>query len=209
MKRKKGFTLIELLIVIAIFSLLILSIYSAFRTGLLSHEKIDSAASLYQKARLSLGLIEAELKNVFVYSKLDSGFIGNSDSMGFFSISDEYDKEGKVSNSIGYIRYKFYDNSLTRKLSEGIYALKAREALDEGGESFLSGVEELSLQFAAPPAVSVVLPDKLYEWQDLWPKENDSDQKKQLPVAIKIKLVLKQKDNNSVEFNKVIPIYVQ
>ena len=77
MKKRNGFTLIELMIVIAIFSLLILSIYSAFRTGLLSHEKIDAATNLYQKARLSLGLIETELRNGFVYTELDDGIHDN------------------------------------------------------------------------------------------------------------------------------------
>ncbi|MDD5465944.1 MAG: prepilin-type N-terminal cleavage/methylation domain-containing protein [Candidatus Omnitrophica bacterium] len=203
MNKKNGFTFIELMIVSVIFSLLILSIYSAFRTGLSSHEKIDAAANLYQKARLSLSLIEAEIKNVFVYAKLDSKFIGSSGSMEFFSILDAYDKEGKISSNIGHIRYEILDNSLTRKESEGILALKA--GLKEEGESFLSGVEELSLQFAAPSIVSA----RLYEWQDLWPKDGDVDQKKQLPVAVKIKLVLKQKDNSLVEFNKTIPLYAK
>jgi len=203
MNKKNGFTLIELMIVIAIFSLLILSIYSAFRTGLLSQEKIDAAANLYQKARLSLSLIEAELKNAFVYAEPDSKFIGSSESMEFFSILDAYDKEGKISSNIGYIRYAILDNSLTRKASEGILALKVNP--EDEGESFLSEVEELSLQFAAPSTVST----KLYEWQDFWPKDGDVDQKKQLPIAVKIKLVLKQKDNSLVEFNKIIPLYAQ
>ncbi len=203
MNKKNGFTLIELLLVIAIFSLLMLGIYSAFRTGLLSHEKIDAATNLYQKARLSLSLIEADLKNVFIYAKLDSRFIGSSGSMGFFSILDAYDKEGKISSNIGYISYKVLNNSLTRKASEGLLALKAGP--EDEGETFLSGVEELSLQFAAPSMVSV----KLYEWQDFWPKDGDVEQKKQLPVAVKIKLVLKQKDNSLVEFNKIIPFYAE
>lgn len=203
MRKKNGFTLVELMIVISIFSLLILSIYSAFRTGLLSHEKIDAAANLYQKARLSLSLIEAELKNAFVYAKTDSKFIGSSESMEFFSILDLYDKEGKISSNIGYIRYEILDHSLTRKASEGILALKVGP--EEKGELFLSGIEELSLQFAAPSTVSA----KLYEWQDLWPKDGDADQKKQLPIAVKIKLVLKQKDSSLVEFNKTIPFYAK
>ncbi len=203
MNKKNGFTLIELLIVIAIFSLLILSIFSAFRTGLLSHEKVDAATNLYQKARLSLSLIEAELKNAFIYDKLDSRFIGNSESMEFFSILDNYDKTGKVNSNIGYIKYKLVDNSLKRKAVEGILALKVNPE-DEGG-SFLSGVEELSLQFAALSTA----PGKIYEWQDAWPKSGVLDQNKELPMALKIKLVLKQKDNSLVEFNKIIPFYAQ
>jgi len=203
MHKKNGFTLIELMLASAIFSFLILSIYSAFRTGLLSHEKIDAAVNLYQKARLSLSLIEAELKNAFVYAKPDSKFIGGCESMEFFSVLDAYDKEGKVFSNIGYIKYEILDHSLTRKVSEGLLALKAGQGPQEEGESFLSGVEELSLQFAAPSTI----PDKLYEWQDLWPKDGDADQKKQLPIAVKIKLVLKQRDNSLVEFNKIIPFY--
>ncbi|MCX5699846.1 MAG: prepilin-type N-terminal cleavage/methylation domain-containing protein [Candidatus Omnitrophica bacterium] len=203
MNKKNGFTLIELMLVSVIFSLLILSIFSAFRTGLLSHEKIDAAANLYQKARLSLSLIEAELKNAFVYAESDSKFMGSPESMDFFSILDVYDKEGKIFSNIGRIRYKILDHSLTRKVSQGILALKA--VVEEEGESFLSGVEKLSLQFAAPSTV----PDKLCEWQDLWPKEGVADQKKQLPIAVKIKLVLKQKDNSLVEFNKIMPFYAK
>jgi len=203
MKNKKGFTLIELLIVIAIFSLLILSIYSAFRTGLLSQEKIDTATNLYQKARLSLSLIEIELKNSFVYAKLDSRFIGTSESMEFFSIPDAYDKEGRIFSNIGYVRYEILDNFLIRKAFEGALALKPNP--EDKGKQFLSGVEDFSLQFAAASTA----PNRIYEWQDLWPKDGDLDQKKQLPIAVKIKLVLKQKDNSLVEFNKVIPLYAK
>lgn len=201
MKRKRSFTLVELLIVTGIFSLLIVSIYSAFRTGLASQRKIDAATDLYQKARLSLSLMETELRNVFVYSKSDSRFIGNSEAMEFFSILDKYDKEGQVSSGIGYIKYEILGNSLTRKAGQGMFALKA--ASEGENKLFLSEVEELSMQFAAPSTDLV----KSYEWQDLWPQHGDVNQKKQLPVAVKIKLVLKQKDNNSVEFNKIIPIY--
>ena len=203
MYKKNGFTLIELMIVSAILSLLMLSIYSAFRTGLLSQEKIDAAANLYQKARLSLSLIEAELKNAFVYVQADSRFVGSSASMEFFTILDAY--EGKLFSNIGHIRYEMVDHSLTRKASEGIGALKAGQGAQEEGESFLSAVEELSLQFAAPSVVSA----ELYEWQDFWPKGGDAGQKKQLPIAVKIKLVLKQKDNSLVEFNKIIPLYAK
>lgn len=203
MKKKSGFTLIELLIVIAIFSLLLLSIYSAFRTGLLSHEKVDAATSLYQKVRLSLSLIEAELKNAFIYDKIDSRFTGSSESMEFFSILDNYEKTGKVYTSIAYIKYKLVDNSLKRKVMEGMLALKVNP--EDEGESFLSGVEELSLQFAALSTV----PGKIYEWQDAWPKSGYPDQKKELPMALKIKLVLKQKDDSLVEFNKIIPFYAR
>lgn len=203
MKKKSGFTLIELLIVIAIFSLLLLSIYSAFRTGLLSHEKVDAATNLYQKARLSFSLIEAELKNAFIYGKDDSRFIGGSQSMEFFSLLDNYDKTGKVNTNIAYIKYKLVDNALKRKAAEGILALKVNP--EDECESFLSGVEEMSLQFAALSTV----PGKIYEWQDTWPKSGYPDQKKELPMALKIKLVLKQKDGSLVEFNKIIPFYAQ
>jgi type II secretory pathway component PulJ len=189
----------------AIFSLLLLSVYSAFRTGLLSHEKIDASTSLYQKARLSLSLIEAELKNTFVYAKTDSKFVGSSESMVFFSILDAYDKEGKIFPNIGYIRYKIFDNFLKRKAFKGMLALKVLQDSEDEDEFFLSDVKELTLQFAAPSVVT----DKLYEWQNSWPRDGDPDQKKQLPLAVKIKLVLKQNDSGLVEFNKIIPIYVQ
>jgi len=203
MRKRNGFTLIELMLVSVIFSLLILSLYSASRTGLLSQEKINAAANLYQKSRLSLSLMEAELKNAFVYAEVGSRFIGSPESMEFFSILEAYDKEGKISSNIGRVRYEILDHCLTRKASEGILALKA--VVEEEGESFLSEVEELSLQFAALSTV----PDKLYEWQDFWPKDEDIEQKKQLPIAVKIKLVLKQKDNSLVEFNKIIPFYAK
>jgi prepilin-type N-terminal cleavage/methylation domain-containing protein len=202
MKKKNGFTLIELLIVIAIFSLLIVTIFSAFRTGLLAYEKIDVSTSLYQRVRISFNLIEAELKNVFVYNKLDSGFIGGAGSIQFFTILDSYDKEGKVSSNIGYLRYEVVGNSLTRGSSEGMLASKTN--LKDENELFLSGIEEMSLQFAAPSTV----PGKIYEWQNLWPGD-DLSQKKQLPIAVKIKIVVRQNDNNLVEFNKIIPLYAQ
>lgn len=85
-RNKCGLTLIELLIALTIFSIIILSLYSAFYTGILSYRKIDSALQVYQTARVILERIETDLKNSFAYTRDDSKFKGDSHTLEFYTL---------------------------------------------------------------------------------------------------------------------------
>ncbi len=65
-KAPKGFTLMELLVSIAILSILSVSCYIAFDTGLKSWRKSESRVERYQNARAALDMMARELQAAFI-----------------------------------------------------------------------------------------------------------------------------------------------
>lgn len=205
MRREHGLTLVELLIAASIFSVIILTIYSAFHTGILSYRKIDSAFDVYQTARLILNRMELDLKNSFVFTKKDSKFQGNKTSINFFSPVDSF-SEGKSSLDLCHIKYELSNGILNRACYKGLDALKGNpESPIE--EELSSDVKELSFEYAYLTGDL----DEPYTWQEIWPSEDPNkqeEQKKTLPLAVKIKLSLieKNKLQNVVNFNKTVSL---
>lgn len=200
-----GFTLIELLIAASIFSIIILSLYSAFQTGILTYNKMDSAFGVYQTSRVALNRIELDLKNSFAHSKDDSKFRGSGQTLDFFSVIDAFEK-GTSYASVYRIKYELSGTALKRTCFQGIDALKESAAVFEGDE-LTSEAKEISFQYA----FATSNPDKPYDWQDSWPKADNPDQQKTIPLAVKIKLSLieknrQQKELGIVEFTKIVSL---
>ena len=193
--KKNAFTLIELLIAISIFSVVVLALYSAFNTGILSYRQIDSSLNTYEAARLALTKIESDLKNSFAYSSSDSMFKGTFNNLDFYSVSSDLLR----------IKYLIENNLLIREVYKNLYALEANPV---GQKQILTAdTKEISFEYAYP----VNSPDKPYDWQDIWPKQGDTSQQKTLPEAVKIKLTMNvrgrgAKKEISLEFNKLVSL---
>jgi type II secretory pathway component PulJ len=82
--------LIEFLIATAIFSIIIVSVYASFQTGILSYRGIDAAFQTYQTARVVLNRLESDIKNSFAYFPEDSQFKGNSCEIEFLGVIDKF-----------------------------------------------------------------------------------------------------------------------
>lgn len=205
LKYTRGWTLIELLIAALIFSIIILTIFSSFHTGILSYNKIGSAFNLYQTARTILNRMESELKNSIVYGKDDSKFNGSSQYLTFFTLLDSFNKrENKFFSDIYRVEYKSENTPVTRSCLKGLNVLKEyRDADADVSEELSSYIKELSFAYASPMAGGAENP---YEWQDIWPKIPDTNQQQQnsLPLAVKIKLSLIEKDKRKPEEEKII-----
>lgn len=199
-----GFTLIELLVAITIFSIIIMGIYSAFQTGILSYGKLDSNFEVYQGARVILNRMELDLRNVFSYQKDDSRFLGGLVDIEFFTTADAYSKGLSLPN-VYHVKYSLENQSLKRLSAGGDDALKV--GLDVEGKELSSSIKEFSLRYIALPSTGSQVP---YEEQENWPK--DDIQKKAIPIAVKIKLVVMEKDRRGAdtgrvtEFNKVVAL---
>lgn len=201
---KVGFTLIEVLIAASIFSIIVLGLYSAFRTGIAAYNKMDSAFAVYQSARVVLSRISLELRNSFSYSGNDSGFNGLAQNLEFTSVIDLFKKD-KFLSYICRVKYELENGVLKRTCRRGIDALSENPELE--GEELSADVKEILFQYAYATAN----PDAPYDWQDSWPQEGNSDQKKNLPLAVRIKLSLIERDRRQhetgvVEFVKVVPL---
>lgn len=200
MKKKHGLSLMELLIATSIFAIIILSIYSAFQTGILSYRKIDSAFEVYQTARIILSRMELDLKNSFAYLEGDSKFSGDRQILSFFTIIDSFENE-KLYSNICRLKYEVKDGILKRTCYRGLDALK--ENPDVEPEELTSEIKEVRFEYA----LTSTDPDKLCDWQEIWPPDNNK--KNTLPLAVKIKLVLIEKakpEEKAVEFNKTVSL---
>lgn len=213
---KGGFTLIELLISSAIFSVIVLSIYSAFQTGILSYNKLDSSFDLCQTARIACNKIERDLRNSFCYLKADSKFKGQSWQFDFFCRLDSINSQAEVYPEICRVIYELNGGVLKRTCYKGLDALeKDTSVLDIQADDLAGQVKEISFKYASAVKNNS---EKCYDWQEIWPKENDPyhpDQEKELPLAVRITIVLsetKLKPNQQpkdLEFIKIISLPVR
>jgi len=200
MTRRKSFTLIELLIAVTIITVILLSIYSAFTTGILSYKKIDAAFDVYQEARVIFNRLEIDLKNSFPYRKDTSLFKGTSQYLDFFTVLDIYDKDN-INTDVCLIRYQLEPGSLKR------IAFIGNNALDAGAipetEELSGNIKSIDFQYASDNKTG----KDAFTWQSIWPQ--GVTQEHQMPIAIKIKLGVidrKEKQESIIEFSKTIPI---
>lgn len=198
--KKSAFTLIELLIAASIFSVVLVSFYSLFHTGIISYNKTDASFEAYQRARIIFSRMEKDFSNCFIYSKADSRFKGSPDSAECLSVGDIY-SAGPVHPGIIKVIYKFDNSVLQRIVYNGLESLKTDGKFTT--EEIDSPVEKAVFEFAN----RTDSPENPYEWLDTWPK--DQDQIKELPSAIRITLSLAERKNinNIVQLTKIIPIY--
>jgi len=199
--KSRGFTLTEVLIAVAIFSLIGLTLYSAFQTGFTSYSRINNSLDVYQKARIVLSRMELDLKNAFAYSKDDSWFQGGENGLDFMSVVDSF-RDGKPLANICKVRYEFSGKKLNRSISSGIDALK--DGADKQITLALDNVTGFQLEYI----YATKDPNAPYAFVVIWPDKDD--QKPNLPAAVKIKLSLIEKALKSkekpgiVEFNKTV-----
>jgi len=197
---KKSFTLIELLIAVTIIALVVLSLYSAFSTGILAYKKMDSAFENFQEARIILNRLQADLKNSFAYSEESSFFKGTMSTLDFFNVSQIYDKD-KQYNDVCRIKYELDGSSLKRTAYCGLTALTEDENVKP--QDFSSNIKNIDFEYAYINEGE----EKSILWQNAWPQKDE--QAKQLPLAVRVKLLLisrEAKQQKLLEFTKIIAL---
>ncbi len=195
-----GFTLVELLIASGIISVVLLSLYSAFSTGIMSYHKFDSSAATCLNARLILNRVEADLRNSFIYKNDDSGFKGSEGALEFYSVIDAY-RNNELSPAVQLVKYEFKDGSLSR-------------ALGGTSEELSAEIKKIGYEFAYKLATPNPGDPEPYKWKNNWPDPDESPgsvEKTQLPVAVRITLSLPEKnakgaDAGAAEFKKIVSL---
>ena len=187
--RKKGFTLIELLIASAILSVVLVTVYSAFRTGIFGYRNIDEVIKDNNIARLILERINTDLRNSFCYSKEESFFSGSQNEIEFLCLSDVFLKD-KLVRDYSRISYKFQNNKIYRLCRSN------KESLNE---DFLAEPEEISSNIESLVFNYGYLNEttNLIEWKDIWQED-----KKNPPQLVRVKLTLEGK--RKPEFERTI-----
>ncbi|MBI5873947.1 MAG: prepilin-type N-terminal cleavage/methylation domain-containing protein [Candidatus Omnitrophica bacterium] len=206
----RGFTLVELLLAASISSVVMLGVYSVFRSGLFAYNKIDSASAVYQSSRMLLSKLETDLKNSFIYTRNDSFFKGGRNFIEFFTISDRLNQDGEASSFVCRGRYVFDGEVLKYSYPCGSDSLKTNET--QGPEELILGVKDISFKYA----YKIADKDSQYNWQESWPGEERDVQKSQLagrPAAVGVVLTLKEQidqkkdEESTVVFEKTIPLF--
>jgi prepilin-type N-terminal cleavage/methylation domain-containing protein len=187
MKEGEGFTLVELLVGLTIFSVVVISLYSAFSTGILARRKGGNASDSFQTARVALNDIGSELKKMVPYSGY--GLIGRPEELSFPVV--DFQTEGEL--RLSRITYSLKENSDLKAL------IKKREIL----------VGELSLAYELAPRVKELsfhyafldsLTDSL-QWKATWSCTDT------LPQALKTVLTLQTRGKDrAITFTKVVAL---
>ncbi len=186
----RSFTLVELLITLSIFSIVILSLYSAFHTGIFSYNRLDNSISLYQTARKVLNRIDLDLKNIFSYSNEDTGFVGGKDWLNFFTL---------IGSDFSSVSYERKETNLLRLCKKGIETLK--ENISMRPKVLAKNIKEIDFSYGFLTDEKNVL-----VWEDNWA---DTDiEKGNLPLAVKISLTLEEnsKKGRDIKFEKIISL---
>lgn len=198
-KHLKSFTLLELLIATVIFITVVMTVYSAFRTGLLSYRKVDTSVGMLESSRLVLNRITLDLKNVYIYSNTDSAFKGKAKALDFFSKTDYY-RQGSRNTNICRLKYNFDDSILKRSYKLGLDVLKSN--VDFITDNFPESIKDITFEFARGLSGDTL---KSYEWVPAWP--NDDQEKKQLPLAVKINIkVVSERKDDELEITRIVPL---
>jgi len=189
MKKNKGFTLIEVLIASSIFIIVMVSIYSAFHTGVFGFRNIENNIEAYQSARKILERLDADLRNSFVYSGEEAKFIGTQDTLTFLTLVDSYLLDS-ITQDYALVAYKLDGNKLMRLCRRNQDSLNDKSAT--AFEEMFQGVE-ISFLYGQK------VPNEPMKWKETWGIEDIPLEKQKMPAAVKVKLSFKDKITQDFE----------
>jgi len=184
-KINKAVTLIELLIASSIFAIVMVTIYSAFHTGLFGYRDIEENIDIYQTARIILERLNLDLRNSFAYSQDETKFSGNNHEISFLTLAENF-SEDKLILNYAFVSYKLEGKDLLRLFRRN------QEALNDSAEiepqELSSNVEDLIFSYGFIESGSEGI-----KWKDSW------EDKKAFPVAVKAKLIITGKKKEEFE----------
>jgi prepilin-type N-terminal cleavage/methylation domain-containing protein len=192
MKKFRGFTLVELLISSSISLVLMITVYSAFHTGIFGYRDIEDRILAYQAARLILERINLDLRNSFAYSEEETRFTGSGNEIGFFALVDTF-SQNNSSKDYAFLSYQVQDNRLTRLCRKNKNSLN--EKLEIQPEEMADGLGSLSFEYGFLDPT-----DKSLKFKDTWATKSDAEnERKTFPAAVRVKLTLGEKVNQDFQ----------
>ena len=107
-----GFTLMEVLLAVTIFSIVAISLFSAFRSGVFGYRAIEEAIDLNQSVFSALSRLDTDVRNCFSFSVDDNKFTADSSNLGFLTLTNVFEGKG-LEKKYAYVSYSIKDNKLT------------------------------------------------------------------------------------------------
>jgi len=194
MQKTKAFTLVELLIASSIFIVVMLTIYSAFHTGIFGYRNIEEAIDTYQAAGQILGRINLDLRNSFVYSANETKFEGENKQISFLALVDSY-QEDKTVQDYAFVSYALEGNKLMRLCRINQDALNNES--ETKSEEMADNIEVIFTYFYIDPDDPT---NNSLKEKGAW------DDKVKLPAAVKINLTVKGKTESNFQRTVYLPL---
>ncbi len=199
--QKQGFTLVEILLVTVILSIMGLSIYNAFNSGIkiwrriVGNVKQEDVSIFFEK-------ISHDLRNSFQYA--DIKLEGTEERISFPSmiVSKE---QGVLKSELGYVTYFWntIDNSINRQQIH--YSQLYQNARLSYGQAnplarrLVSNLETMTFRYYYYDAET----DRYY-WKSVWEEEEEN-----LPLAVRIKVEFyEDKNKNEYKNSFVKTVYI-
>ncbi len=198
---KRSFTLVEVLIASLIITVVMITVYTAFGSGIFGYRNIEDKITVYQTARSILEHLNQDVRNAIVFSSTQSMFEGSSDKVSFLSLVDSY-KTDRLRGSYAAVSYYYEDNKLMRLCRKGSEALNIESDLtkpQEVGSELDIRFEYGYLQINAASAQEIVA------FKDSWGYETQEESQK-LPVALKVRLTVKGNPDEVFERTIYLPV---
>ncbi len=213
-RRRLGFTLIELLVAVTIFSIIATALYSGFNAGIRVWRRSEDNMKLHQTMRLALDGMARELRNSVNFSETEDSeeepgtepdeefeiiekpdliFSGTGSEISFVSIVTRFlDEEQVFRKELAKLTYSLNSKSeLTRKAA---FQSEGFQAADSGDDVIIEGVSEFKFEYSYKPYED----EDDAAWKDYWTGQKD------IPMGVKIYLLIKPKNDGPTEFLKTV-----
>jgi len=198
---KRSFTLVEVLIASLIITIVMITVYTAFGSGIFGYRNIEDKITVYQTARSILEHLNQDVRNAIVFSSSESMFEGASDKVSFLSLVDSY-RASKMRGSYALVSYYYEDSKLMRLCRKGSEALNIESDStkpQEVGSDLDIKFEYGYLQINAASAQETLA------FKDSWGYETQEESQK-LPVALRVRLAVKGRPDEVFERTIYLPV---
>ena len=180
-KKPNAFTLIELLVAVTIFSIIALSIYSAFYAGVRVWRRANTIIEFNQSMRVFFDIISVDLKNAVHYSDAEDAenFKGDGHEMSFRTLVDVYGASSRLQSELMKVIYR-YDGAAgaVKRIAAG----KLEGFDEEHGkiQDMIKGIEAEYFTFEYCYKEPASESEYEYRWKNVW------DDPKKIPRGVKV-----------------------
>lgn len=207
----KTLTLVEILVSVTIFSLLSLSLYLLLNTGILVKEKIEVKQNTFQNVYLGLEKIAQEIRNAVFFRKDDSGFKGDSESLEFYTLLFDWEKEQP---KILKVKYNVEDEYIPEEYVTKKVILKTvyepfeevKENQEKSSITVLGNANDIGFSYFYIEDAKVVEKESCNLDKDE-ERESSEEEKKIFPQGVKIKLTYMENKESEFSVEKYVFLY--
>ncbi|MFC1699423.1 PilW family protein [Candidatus Omnitrophota bacterium] len=179
LKNRLGFTLLETILVAAIFSVVLLAVYSTFSQGLVLWQRL-SGKTPQADVNIFLEKISFDLRNSFGFAGIY--FNGTRDEISFATLVPMPLEDEQNALSVGEVGYIFDQAAKSLGRWQRNYSQVFLEE-DRQLRNLVNNVSSLRFQYY------FFNPEQdVYLWMDHWKQQPDDEKEQMLPYAVRIEL---------------------